>query len=255
MKRLILSAILIFTVSSLSLQAQSNLQITFNAGTSALAGEDTVYMWAGIGISGPGDHWGFTTGELFQPGTGLGFMKNLGQNIWGICLEPFAYFSQGTGGTVPNGSTIYNLDLLFHNPGGSIQVMNNPQSIPLYFNMTTNPPTSNWVLLTANFQSCTLGINEFQISNGVIANYPNPLSDQTNFIYTLKTGGDVQLKIFNTIGQVVRTLVNERQNPNTYSKVWVGDNDKGRILYNGLYYYTLSVNGKTIQTNKLVISR
>ena len=239
-------------------RAQANLQIVFHAGFTPLAGQDTVYMFAGIGILNPSDHWGYTTGELAQQGTGLGRMTSMGADVWGICLEPFAYFSQGTAGPVPNGSTIYNLDMLFHNPGGSIMVTKNSLGADIYFIMNgTAPPVSNFTgTVDGIFQNCTLGISDVQFSNGIITNYPNPLVEKTQFLYSLKSPGKVSLKVYNTIGQSVKTIVNDAfQSPNTYTYKWNGDNDSGRKLFNGVYYYTLSVNNKVIQTNKLIISR
>jgi hypothetical protein len=237
---------------------QANLQIVFHSAFTTLANEDSIFMFAGIGILNPSDHWGYTTGELAQPGSGLGKMTPMGPSTWGICLEPFSYFSQGTAGPVPNGSTIYNLDMLFHNPGGTIMVTQNTSGANIYFTMSgTSTPVSNFPgTVDGVFQSCTLGIDDIQITNGVITNYPNPLVDKTQFLYSLKSSGKVSLKIYNAIGQIVKTILSdEHQTPNTYSYKWTGDNDSGRKLFNGVYYYTLSVNSKVVQTNKLIISR
>lgn len=262
MKRIILNALFIFFVSLTYIQAQSNLQITFNAGSTILAAEDTVYMYSAGSIGNPGNHWQYGVGELVQPGTGIGRMTSIGQDVWTICFEPFSYFSQGSAGVIPNGSTMYNIDMLFHDPSGSFLLLNNNNNFPFNISLVatsttviTAPVSNSPGQITSTYQSCTLGINSIQVSNGVLTNFPNPLIESTQFIYTLHTGGNVSLKVFNAIGQVVKTVVNEKQNPNTYSYIWKGDNDSGRMLYNGMYYYTLSINGKAIQTNKLVISK
>ena len=257
--------VLIFLMISLcQINAQSNIQITFYAGSTALAGEDTVYMYSGIATGFPGNFNQYITGELAQPGSGLGRMTEVAPDQWVICLEPFSYFSQGLSGSISSGTTIYGIgDILFHNPNASTIVQLNNSSANFQISMvvtSTNiitPPTTNSPgQLTALYQNCTLGINYIQILNGFITNSPNPLSEYTQFFYSLHGSGKVSLKIFNTIGQVVKTIVNDKfQLPNNYTYKWSGDNDSGRKLYNGVYYYTLSVNNKVVQTNKLIISR
>ncbi|MEO5569440.1 MAG: T9SS type A sorting domain-containing protein, partial [Bacteroidia bacterium] len=180
------------------------------------------------------------------------------------CLEPFSYFSMGTGGSIPAGTTLYGIgDIAFHNPGGTILVQLNNTSVNFRIELVatstalisfqgSNSPGQ----MNAAYIPCSLGIDDLQNSNGVLSNFPNPLTEKTKFIYTLKSSGKVSLKVFNTIGQIVKTIVrDEFQGPNIYSYDWSGDNDMGRKLYNGIYYYTLTVNDKTVQTNKLIISR
>jgi len=240
------------------------MQITFYAASTALAGADTVYMYSGVALNGPGQYDQYLTGELADPGSGLGRMTNVGPDQWAICLEPFFYFSQGLSGPIPTGWTMYGIgNILFHNPDLStiVQYNNSAAQFQISFvatstNITTFPTNNSPGQLTASYQSCTLGINDPQITNGLITNYPNPLVDKTQFFYTLKSSGKVSLKIYNAIGQIVKTIVSdELQFPNTYSYKWAGDNDSGRKLFNGVYYYTLSVNSKVVQTNKLIISR
>ncbi|MEP7168975.1 MAG: T9SS type A sorting domain-containing protein [Bacteroidota bacterium] len=243
----------------IKINAQSNLQIVFHSYNTYLQDSSIIYMYAGAGIDNPGNHWQYTVGNITNPGVGL--MTNIGPYLWGICLEPYTYFSQGPAGAIQAGHYIYNIDMLFHNSDFSVHVDSNFNFYP--FNLTTTqtiPPvlTSNNSpgQIDATFQNCTLGIQDIQITNGLIGNYPNPLVEKTTFLYSIKSAGKVTLKIYNTIGQVVKTIVNnEFQSPKTYTYKWSGDNDIGRKLFNGIYYYTLSVNNKAVQTNKLIISR
>ena len=75
-------------------------------------------------------------------------------------------------------------------------------------------------------------------------NYPNPFNPQTNIPYDLAEGGDVVLRIYNLLGQEVRTLVRESQAPGRYTVQWSGNDDRGLPVSSGIYFYKFSVAGK-----------
>lgn len=257
MKRNLLSATIaiVCLFSSLSTSKAQNLEITFRAGGTVLAGVDTVYMYSGIGVSNPSDHWQYGVGELVSPGTGIGRMGNYGIDTWGICIDLPHYYDSGPAGAVPLPVTIYNVDMLFHNKDFSKSVSITSTANQIFFTLTPNFSETWGGTVDGAIQVCNLGLNDVNVSSSLLMNYPNPVSEKTKFIYSLKTSGKASLKVYNAIGQSVKTVVNEFQNPGTYTFDWNGDNDSGRKLFNGVYYYTLTVDGKTVQTNKLVLSR
>ncbi len=65
-------------------------------------------------------------------------------------------------------------------------------------------------------------------------NYPNPFNPSTVIRYSIKKQTIVTLKIYNILGQEVKTLVNEEKAPGTYE---VNFNAAG--LSNGVYFYRL----------------
>ena len=67
------------------------------------------------------------------------------------------------------------------------------------------------------------------------ANYPNPFNSSTWIPYHLATDGPVRLGIFNTLGQRVRTLVNEAQTVGAYQTYWDGRDQKGAAVAAGVY--------------------
>ncbi len=85
----------------------------------------------------------------------------------------------------------------------------------------------------------------------LMQNAPNPCSKQTTISYQLAKQGQVSLKIYNTLGQVVKTLVNESQNPGPYSVKWNGNDEAGRQAAAGIYFYRL-VSGEFNSTKKMV---
>jgi hypothetical protein len=91
-------------------------------------------------------------------------------------------------------------------------------------------------------------------------NYPNPFNPQTTIWYYLPDIGyqpaEVELKIYNILGKLVRILVSERQYPGEHRVVWDGKNDKGDDLSSGIYFYRLKVSGiEFVKGKKMVLVR
>lgn len=74
-------------------------------------------------------------------------------------------------------------------------------------------------------------------------NYPNPFNPETAISYQLLAAGEVQLAIFNMLGEKVCTLVNARQITGNYIAQWDGRDDSGIAVSSGIYFYRLSVFG------------
>jgi hypothetical protein len=68
-------------------------------------------------------------------------------------------------------------------------------------------------------------------------NYPNPFNPVTNIVYNLPVESEVTVKIFNLIGQEVKTLVSGIQNKGRYEVKFDGMN-----LASGMYIYVLEAN-------------
>jgi hypothetical protein len=79
-------------------------------------------------------------------------------------------------------------------------------------------------------------------------NYPNPFNPSTIINYELQITNDVELSIYNSIGQKVATLVSERQSAGTYQVEWDASG-----FPSGVYYYRLSTDAGFVKTRKLVL--
>jgi len=105
-------------------------------------------------------------------------------------------------------------------------------------------------------------------------NYPNPFNSATTLHSTLPQviverfkvkGGPntshlipITLKVYNILGQLVRTLMDEEQAPGYYSVRWDGRNDFGKEVSSGIYFCRLEVIGdrlKITRTRKMVLIR
>jgi photosystem II stability/assembly factor-like uncharacterized protein len=85
-------------------------------------------------------------------------------------------------------------------------------------------------------------------------NYPNPFNPTTKISYNLPGSGQVHLKIYNVMGQEVRTLVNESQIAGNYTAVWDGRDNHGNMVSSGVYIYRLSA-GNDVQSRKMTLLR
>jgi hypothetical protein len=86
------------------------------------------------------------------------------------------------------------------------------------------------------------GNPEYRITNyefKLCQNTPNPVSNLTNINYQIAKPGNVSLKIYNTLGQLVNTLADGYKQPGMYSATWNGKDNSGRIAANGVYIYRL----------------
>jgi hypothetical protein len=79
-------------------------------------------------------------------------------------------------------------------------------------------------------------------------NYPNPFNPSTTISYQLPIASSVLLSIFNTLGQVVATLVDEKKETGYYSVRWSAN------VPSGIYFYSLQA-GDFLETKKMVLLR
>ncbi len=75
-------------------------------------------------------------------------------------------------------------------------------------------------------------------------NQPNPFGPSTTISYFLPASGAVDLSVYNTAGQQVRTLVHEMQDAGFVKIRWDGADDAHRPVANGLYFYKLQLDGR-----------
>jgi hypothetical protein len=81
------------------------------------------------------------------------------------------------------------------------------------------------------------------VSFTLAQNFPNPFNPETQIVFSVPTAGQVQLYIYNAIGQRVATLVDKAMLAGTYNVRWNGTNDKGDNVSSGVYFYQLYTNG------------
>jgi hypothetical protein len=83
-------------------------------------------------------------------------------------------------------------------------------------------------------------------------NYPNPFNPETMIQYELPKPSRVVLKIYNILGQEVKTLINTEQPAGSYSVKWNGRNESGYSVAPGIYFYHLKA-GEFEKTLKMML--
>jgi hypothetical protein len=111
--------------------------------------------------------------------------------------------------------------------------------------------TFEWMMNTVNVDITGTGT---PAATTLAQNYPNPFNPTTRVDFAIRTKGLVTLKIYNVAGQLVRTLVNETKDPGSYSVTWTGDNDSGKSVASGVYFYKMETKDYS-QTRKMVMLR
>ena len=84
--------------------------------------------------------------------------------------------------------------------------------------------------------------------------FPNPFNGSTQITYTLAAETPVELRIYNALGQAVRTLLRQQREAGTHQIYWDGRDDQGRALASGTYLLIMRA-GAVRQTTKMLLLR
>lgn len=70
-------------------------------------------------------------------------------------------------------------------------------------------------------------------------NYPNPFNPTTKIEFSLPKTCNVEIKIYNMLGQEIKTLVNKNYKAGSHVVVWDGKDNFGKTVSTGLYLYSM----------------
>jgi hypothetical protein len=100
------------------------------------------------------------------------------------------------------------------------------------------------------------GINDFirsKIKFTLSQNYPNPFNPSTNIVYEVPEKGMISVKVYNMLGQEVRTLFRATQNAGKHTIIWDGRNNNGGAVSSGMYVYRIDFKGKALAKKMLML--
>ncbi len=85
-------------------------------------------------------------------------------------------------------------------------------------------------------------------------NHPNPFSPSTLIRFSLATGGEVKLTVYNIQGRLIRTLTEGSRAAGEYEIAWDGTDEYGIDVAAGVYLYRLGL-GELEETRKMILVR
>ncbi|MGB7055955.1 MAG: FlgD immunoglobulin-like domain containing protein [bacterium] len=99
------------------------------------------------------------------------------------------------------------------------------------------------------------GIEEFAsaaVHNLVLS--PNPFKGRTEISFGLNEPGKLNIKIYNSVGQLVRNLLDADMAQGDHSFVWDSRDYRGRKLSSGTYMLWIELNGKVTQKALVLVN-
>ena len=89
---------------------------------------------------------------------------------------------------------------------------------------------------------------------GLQQNYPNPFNPSTQIKYILHNKDRVSIKVYNMLGQHVKTLFDDFNNSGNYTVTWNGENRNGVSMPTGIYFCNMK-NVECHQSKKMLLIR
>jgi FlgD Ig-like domain len=134
-----------------------------------------------------------------------------------------------------------------------------PQSYYLHVNLSNGTRVTYQVaeIRKIDFSNIT-GIEEARKVSLVIQsfrlmqNYPNPFNPSTTIEYEIPQAGEVEVRIFDLNGRLVKTIEKKAQASGTYQVRWDGKNEEGLRVASGLYLYSVQYEN-AIYSKKMIL--
>jgi len=84
-------------------------------------------------------------------------------------------------------------------------------------------------------------------------NYPNPFNPVTTIRFDMPAKGNVELSVYNLKGQKVKVLQKGELNAGQHNLVWNGDDETGKTVSSGVYFYRLKTAHGEINRKMLLL--
>lgn len=84
-------------------------------------------------------------------------------------------------------------------------------------------------------------------------NYPNPFNPSTRITFSLTESANINLEIYNILGQQIRALISGNLTAGEHAVTWDGRDDRGESVSAGMYIYTLQNEGQRFSRKMLLL--
>ncbi|MFZ4591795.1 MAG: YCF48-related protein [Ignavibacteria bacterium] len=118
----------------------------------------------------------------------------------------------------------------------------NPASLTSLMHTTIGGNDTTYITGITN--NSIIELSDYQL----FQNYPNPFNAISKIKYKISKSSNVKIEVMNILGRNIQTLVNKKQSPGIYEINFSGEN-----LGSGIYFYSLNIDGKVVDTKKLVL--
>ncbi len=112
--------------------------------------------------------------------------------------------------------------------------------------------TSSRVGITSSHKAAGQGQDDLSVDGASSSkepvfnfNYPNPFNPSTTISFRLPKAAHVTVEVYDVLGKKVATLLDDNVSAGAHSVVWNAKNNNGQALGSGLYFYRITVDGKT----------
>jgi len=120
---------------------------------------------------------------------------------------------------------------------------------PLAKSSSNNPPAPPWECESTLVEDNVIVAKSFSLEQ----NYPNPFNPTTTIAFSLSQNSNIQLKIYNSTGQLVKTLTNQHLVAGNHEFVWKGTDENEISISSGVYFYQLHTDKKTEMRRMLLM--
>ena len=83
--------------------------------------------------------------------------------------------------------------------------------------------------------------------------YPNPFNPSTNIAYSLSETCDVEFRIFNSRGQMIRHIKVGQKEAGKHSQVWNGVDANGNVVGSGIYYIRMQAGSQSFSSKAVLM--
>ncbi|MCF7792878.1 MAG: T9SS type A sorting domain-containing protein [Candidatus Cloacimonetes bacterium] len=151
---------------------------------------------------------------------------------------------------------------LSNNPSGQLQPFDSILLNSWYRDLSfVENANTNYAIVT---QLECISIYEYEIltdiiddeilsNNTSLSNSPNPFNPRTKITYTIEKPGKIELDIFNTKGQKVKSLIDSEQPVGSYEIYWNGKDLNNKCVASGVYFCTLKTDRNCVSKKMILL--